>query len=207
MTKQKLNLASFIAHQRVKLGGLSQVELAKKCGVPAGTIASIESGYAKSPRPVTLKKIAEGLAVPAEIIFKLASNPEKEMVVNYGELNVFTIPYLGNIPTTQEIKLLENEGTIISLPFDFINEGDFILTVTGDSLSDEDIYDGDYVIIAKQDFLKRSGDLMLCLVDDITSLRRIYKSENNFKVKEKVYSKDEITFFGKALINISKQKL
>jgi SOS-response transcriptional repressor LexA len=207
MVKQKVTLASFITTQREKLGTMSQVELAKKCGVPAGTIASIESGYAKSPRPVTLKKIAEGLAVPTEIIFKLASNPEKEMIVDTDDLNIFKITYLGDIPTTNSLKSLNAVEEQIPFPMDFIEEGDFILTVSGDSLSDEDIYDGDYITITEQDFLKRSGDLMLCEIDNVTTLRRVYKSDESFKIKDKLYSKDEISFLGKAGMSISRRKL
>lgn len=207
MVKQKVTLASFIASQREKLGTMSQVELAKKCGVPAGTIASIESGYAKSPRPVTLKKIAEGLSVPTEIIFKLASNPEKEMIIDTDDLNIFKIKYLGNIPTTNTLKSLDNVEEQIPFPADFIEEGDFILTVSGESLADEDIYDGDYITINKQDFLKRSGDLMLCEIDNVVTLRRIYKSDEKFKVKDKIYTKVEISFLGKACTSISRRNL
>lgn len=207
MIKQKVNLAGFIASQREKMGSISQVELAKKCGVPAGTIASIESGYAKSPRPVTLKKLADGLGVPTEIIFKLASNPEKEMVIDQDHISTITIDYLGEIPTTDSIKPGSNVKDQLSFPGSFIDDGNFMLTISGDSLTDEDIYDGDYIVIKIQDYLKRSGDLMLCVIDGKTTLRRVYKSDENLKIKDKNYSKDDITFVGKAHLSISKQKL
>lgn len=207
MTKQKMNLSSFIATQREKLGNISQVELAKKCGVPAGTIASIESGYAKSPRPVTLKKLADGLNVPEEIVFKLASNPEKEMTVNYDKLDVFRLPYIGSIPSPKEVKIEESSDNVLAFPLELVNEGDYILTINGNDLADEDIYDGDYIIILKQDFIKRSGDLMLCTIKDNTTLVRVYKTDDNFKIKEQVYNKNDIKFLGKACLSISKRKL
>ena len=207
MSKQKVTLASFITSQREKMGHISQVELAQKCGVPAGTIASIESGYAKSPRPVTLKKLAEGLSVPTEIIFKLASNPEKEMYIDYEEMNISRITYLGNIPTKATFKSIENADEQLPFPIDFFDEGDFILTISGDSLSEEDIYDGDYISVIKQDFLKRSGDLMLCHIDNMTTLNRVYKNETDFKIKDKTYTKEQITFIGKACMSVNKRKL
>jgi SOS-response transcriptional repressor LexA len=207
MSKQKMSLASFISSQREKLGNISQVELAKKCGVPAGTIASIESGYAKSPRPVTLKKLAEGLSIPEEIIFRLASNPEKEININHDNLNVYRIPYLGVIPINKEIKTCTGKEEILAFPLEFISEGDYIFMVEGDSFSDEDIYDKDYIIVSTQNFLKRSGDLMLTVIANKTTLNRVYKNDNDFKVNEKVYTKDEIIFLGKAIISINKRKL
>lgn len=207
MTKQKMTLASFIASQREKLGNISQVELAKKCNVPAGTIASIESGYAKSPRPVTLKKLADGLCVPTEIIFKLASNPEKEMTINYDSLSVFRLPYVGTIPTKEKLKFEDEEESAMALPVELVDEGDFILTISGNELATEDIYDGDYIIVLKQDFLMRSGDFMLCTIDKETSLRRVYKGENEFKINDKAFTKDQIIFLGKAIMSISRRKL
>jgi SOS-response transcriptional repressor LexA len=207
MSKQKMSLASFIASQREKLGNISQVELAKKCGVPAGTIASIESGYAKSPRPVTLKKLAEGLSVPPDIIFKLASSPEKEISINYDNMNVFRIPYLGDIPTTKILNTETPPEELLVFPFEFLEEGDYIVTIKGDSLIHEDLYDEDYVVVVNQNFLKRSGDLMLLTIDDATTLRRVYKCEDNYKIDDKVYTKNDLTFLGKASISISRRKL
>jgi len=207
MVKQRMTLSSFIANQREKLGNISQVELAKKCGVPAGTIASIESGYAKSPRPVTLKKIADGLMVPAEIIYKLASNPNKELLVDSEELKTFHIAYLGDIPTKNKLESFNNLESQLVFPSELLEEGDFIVNVSSEDFLEEDIFNGDFVVITKQDFLKRSGDLMLCIIDNITTLKRVYKNDSSFKIKDEIYAKEDIAFIGKAFISISKRLL
>ena len=207
MVKQRMTLSSFIANQREKLGNISQVELAKKCGVPAGTIASIESGYAKSPRPVTLKKIADGLMVPAEIIYKLASNPNKELLVDSEELKTFHIAYLGDIPTKNKLESFNNLESQLVFPSELLEEGDFIVNVSSEDFLEEDIFNGDFVVITKQDFLKRSGDLMLCIIDNITTLKRVYKNDSSFKIQDEIYAKEDIAFIGKAFISISKRLL
>lgn len=207
MVKQRMTLSSFIASQREKLGNISQVDLANRCGVPAGTIASIESGYAKSPRPVTLKKIADGLMVPAEIIYKLASNPNKELFIDSEELKTFYIPYLGGIPTKQKPDTINNIESQLTFPAELLEEGDFIVNIISDDFLDEDIYNGDFVVITKQDFLKRSGDLMLCYVHNVITLKRVYKNDSSFKIKGEAYSKEEISFLGKAFISISRRLL
>lgn len=201
-----MSLGYFIAAQREKLGNISQVELAKKCGIPAGTIASIESGYAKSPRSVTLKKLAEGLTVPFEVIFELASNPEKTIAFDKMEVDIYRIPYIGNIPMSDKIKAI-NTDVKIAFPKEFISDGDYIATINGDSLENEDIYDGDYLVIAKQENIRRSGDLMLCLINGVITLKRVYKHENTYKVDNEVYKKDELKFFGKAILSINKRSL
>lgn len=209
MSKQKVTLGSFIANQRERLGNISQVELAKKCGVPAGTIASIESGYAKSPRPVTLKKLAEGLTIPADIIFRLASSPEKEICLNYEELNNLRIPYFGNVPASVNGKFKSdlNADTNLVFPLEIIDEGDFVVTITGSCLANEDIYDGDYIVISRQDYLRRSGDMMLCTIGNDTSLQRVYKEEEGYTIAGETVSKEDVCFVGRACMSINKRKL
>ena len=55
---------------------ISSIELAKKAGLPYGTIIKAELGYA-TPRPATLAKIAGALGVqPAELLEAPASSKE-----------------------------------------------------------------------------------------------------------------------------------
>ena len=71
VTSVKL-LREFIARRRNELQ-LSQQELARLSGVPAGTIASIEAGrVTRSPRPDTLQRLAQGLQVKAVSLLHLS---------------------------------------------------------------------------------------------------------------------------------------
>lgn len=65
-------LREFVTRRRNELH-LSQQDLARTSGVPAGTIASIEAGrVTRSPRPDTLRRLANGLAVPPEALLRLS---------------------------------------------------------------------------------------------------------------------------------------
>lgn len=201
MTK-KLNLGKFLSQEREKLN-LSQQDLAKKCNIPAGTIASIESGYAKSPRSVTLKKLAEGLNISMEVLFAYASLTE--FVEQNTDLT--KIPILGEIPSTKELSL----QSYASFPTYFIENGDFLLFVKEDTFIEEDIFNNDYIVVKKQDYLEKNGDLMVVSINQENTLARICKNSNGYSVLIGKYQEemlpDNISFIGKALTSISRKKL
>ncbi|MBC7543874.1 MAG: helix-turn-helix transcriptional regulator [Candidatus Sericytochromatia bacterium] len=65
-------LREFLTRRRNELN-LSQQELARISGVPAGTIASIEAGrVTRSPRPDTLRRLADGLQVGPEALLRMS---------------------------------------------------------------------------------------------------------------------------------------
>jgi transcriptional regulator with XRE-family HTH domain len=65
-------LREFLTRRRNELN-LSQQELARISGVPAGTIASIEAGrVTRSPRPDTLRRLALGLQVGPEALLRMS---------------------------------------------------------------------------------------------------------------------------------------
>lgn len=74
-------LRDFLTRRRNELR-LSQQDLARISGVPAGTIASIEAGrVTRSPRPDTLRRLADGLQVPPDTLLRLSGYLAQEMTV------------------------------------------------------------------------------------------------------------------------------
>lgn len=54
--------------------GITQVELAKMCGVQQATISDIERGHVKSPSVDTAQRIARALGVRVEDLFPVDQN-------------------------------------------------------------------------------------------------------------------------------------
>lgn len=75
-----------------------------------------------------------------------------------------TLPYLGKIAAGTPIEALENSAPI-EVP-DHLRNGDncFVLKVSGDSMIDEGIFDGDWVII-KQTNSADNGHIVVALID------------------------------------------
>ena len=84
------------------------------------------------------------------------------------------IPFLGRIAAGQPIEAISNPETI-SLG-DFTGSKDvFVLEVTGESMQDEHIVDGDYVLVEKTN-TARDGEIIVALVNNSdTTLKRIYR--------------------------------
>jgi repressor LexA len=84
------------------------------------------------------------------------------------------IPFLGRIAAGQPIEAISNPETI-SLG-DFTGSKDvFVLEVSGESMQDEHIVDGDYVLVEKTN-TARDGEIVVALVNNSdTTLKRLYR--------------------------------
>jgi repressor LexA len=83
------------------------------------------------------------------------------------------IPFLGRIAAGCPIEAIEQNETI-SVPDRMLGSKPcYVLQVSGDSMIEEGIYDGDYVIIEQQ-VSADNGDIVVALIDQQeTTLKRI----------------------------------
>jgi repressor LexA len=77
----------------------------------------------------------------------------------------------------------QRDGNTISLA-DFVRSKEvFVLEVRGDSMQDEHIMDGDYVLVEKTK-VARNGELVVALVNgDDTTLKRLYKEGDSIRLQ------------------------
>ncbi|MHB8214486.1 MAG: transcriptional repressor LexA [Candidatus Sulfotelmatobacter sp.] len=103
---------------------------------------------------------------------------KQSMNVNTG----LVLPLLGRIAAGQPIEAIEDPQTI-SLA-DFVRSKEvFVLEVRGDSMQDEAILNGDYVLVEK---LKNAhnGDIVVAIVDrDDATLKRFYREGDNIRLQ------------------------
>lgn len=87
------------------------------------------------------------------------------------------IPLLGRIAAGQPIEAIE-DANYLDLAAFFIGPDRYALRVTGDSMIDVGILDGDTVILRKQD-TARSGDIVVALIDgQEATLKRLGRIQN-----------------------------
>ncbi len=96
--------------------------------------------------------------------------------------SALTLPLVGRIAAGHPIEALENPSTI-SLA-DFTGSKDvFVLEVRGDSMQDEAILDGDYVLVEKTS-TARNGEIVVALVEGSeTTLKRFYKEADKIRLQ------------------------
>lgn len=94
------------------------------------------------------------------------------------------IPLLGDIAAGKPILAEENEREYIDLPANFFACGDlFALTVKGDSMIDAGIFNGDTIIVRKQNTAE-NGDIVAVLVEEnFVTVKRIYVEDGYFRLK------------------------
>jgi len=92
------------------------------------------------------------------------------------------LPLVGRIAAGRPVEQLENPGTI-SLA-DLTRSRDvFVLQVSGDSMQDEHIVDGDYVLIEKAPSA-RDGEIVVALIGGSeTTLKRIYREGEQVRLQ------------------------
>jgi repressor LexA len=92
------------------------------------------------------------------------------------------LPLLGRIAAGRPIEAVQNPETI-SLA-DFVRSKEvFVLEVRGDSMQDEAILDGDYVLVEKSK-TAHNGDIVVALVDTTdATLKRFYREGDKIRLQ------------------------
>jgi repressor LexA len=93
-----------------------------------------------------------------------------------------TLPLVGRIAAGRPVETLENPETI-SLADVTGSRDVFVLQVAGDSMQDEHIVNGDYVLVEKVQ-TARNGEIVVALVDGSeTTLKRFYKEGDKIRLQ------------------------
>ncbi|HUG39889.1 MAG TPA: transcriptional repressor LexA [Longimicrobiales bacterium] len=99
--------------------------------------------------------------VPAEI--KLAAVP---------------LPLYGSVAAGQPIEAMDEQETV-AVPEDMLGRGEhYVLRVTGDSMIDEQIRDGDYLVVRHRETAE-NGEMVVALVDqEAATVKKFYREKD-----------------------------
>lgn len=77
-----------------------------------------------------------------------------------------TVPVLGRVPAGRPVLAVEEAEERVALPRSMVGEGTaFLLRVSGDSMVEAGIHDGDLVLVRQQDWAE-DGDIVVALTDE-----------------------------------------
>ena len=108
-----------------------------------------------------------------EISPRYAAEVEKRRAVETG----LAVPLLGKIAAGVPVEAIANPEMLHFQDFAG-NPGTYALQVRGESMIEDHICDGDYVLIQKTDAV-RDGEIVVALVDGMeTTLKRLYREPN-----------------------------
>jgi repressor LexA len=174
LTPKQLRILQLIRDWRVRKGySPTMQELADEIGVSKVTVfehveALIKKGaLVREPNKARSLSIADGIAVPDE------SRPTR-------------FPLVGKIAAGYPIeKVPEQDEIDLS---DLVGKGNrvdstFALKVEGDSMRDEGILDGDYVLVERSEVARNGDKVVALLPDGQTTLKTFFKEEDFIRLQ------------------------
>ena len=111
---------------------------------------------------------------------KVASPPPRGDEPVRDATHAVAVPVMGRIAAGTPIEAIQNHSHTITVPPEMLGAGEhFALEVRGDSMVEAGIFDGDTVLIHKQD-TAATGEIIVALVDDEeATLKRLRKRGNS----------------------------
>lgn len=111
------------------------------------------------------------------------NNLKKRAVTPSNMVRYLDVPIIGKVTAGVPILALENTEGYFPLPESFAHNRDlFMLVVSGDSMINAGILDGDYVIVQKQNIAK-NGDIVVALLDDEATIKTYYTDINGVRLQ------------------------
>lgn len=97
---------------------------------------------------------------------------------------IIDIPVIGKVTAGQPILAVENVEDTFSMPLNFIKHDNdlFMLKVSGQSMIDAGIYNGDFAIIEKVNYAE-NGDIIVALIENDVTLKRFFKEKNYIRLQ------------------------
>ena len=149
------------------------VNLSSPSSVHAHINSLVEMGYLKKD---LLKKRA--ISISDDYREESDIYKGKENGIDYLE-----VPVIGQVAAGQPILAAENVERTFPLPMDFAKNKDvFMLRVKGDSMINAGIFDGDYVIVRREDTAS-NGNIIVALIDDSATVKTYYKENGYFRLQ------------------------
>ncbi len=139
-----------------------------------------ENGYSPTVREICeacdVKSTATAFTYMNSLVerglIKKAGNRNRAVSLKQGVINV---PLIGTVAAGQPIFATENYDGVYSIPSNFFTGEDlFMLNVHGDSMINIGMYEGDKIIVRKQESAD-NGDIVVALVDDSATVKRFFK--------------------------------
>jgi repressor LexA len=115
-------------------------------------------------------------------IIKGGSNQKRALqLVGFGKRSV-SIPLVATVAAGSPLEVYEIEETV-EVPEEMLGGGENVaLKVRGNSMIDSGIFDGDVIIVKRQNTAE-NGQIVVALVDGAATVKRIYYHQDNIELR------------------------
>ena len=164
LTEQQQRIQAFIEHSLDSRGvPPSMREICDNTGLSSTSSVSHQLGQLERAGYI---RRHPGTARTLEVINRLTPEPEAPVApVAAIDNNMVPVPLVGRIAAGVPITAEQQVDEVVSLPTQLVGSGTlFMLTVSGDSMIDAAICDGDHVVVREQKTAE-NGDIVAALLD------------------------------------------
>jgi repressor LexA len=113
----------------------------------------------------------------------------------------FGLPLFGKVAAGKPLAAIEEADDRLEFDSLFGGPERFALRVTGDSMVDDHIQDGDYVVIRRQE-TAQNGEPVVAMIDNEVTLKRFYRESNLIRLQPSNENLDPIIVDGDSDIQI-----
>jgi repressor LexA len=100
-----------------------------------------------------------------------------ELVPRQKRAGAVELPLLGRVAAGQPIEALESQDSF-TVPEEFIRrQNTFVLRVKGNSMIDDGIWDGDYIVVEERESAE-NGETVVALVNGEATVKKFYREKN-----------------------------
>ena len=157
----------------------------------------IQEFTAKNSYPPSVREMCAGLNISstATIVYHLRKLEEQGKLsreksrnraigLNIGPESINGIPVVGKVAAGVPITATENiEDTLSFSNHLFGDESElFILKVSGDSMINAGIFDGDKIVVRKQETAE-NGEIVVAMIDGEATVKRFYKESGHIRLQ------------------------
>ena len=124
---------------------------------------------------------------------------------NLTRREMVNVPMVGQVAAGEPILAEQNISNYFPIPMEFMPNNDtFMLTVKGESMINVGIYDGDILIVERQNTAKNGDTVVAMNKDNEATVKTFYKEDGYFRLQPENDTMepiilDHVTILGKAI--------
>ena len=157
-------------------------------------LKAVDEFYDKHDRTPSIRELGEICGTSHVTILRCLREMNEKGMLDYVDGKIVTekmsklkpesvtVPILGSVSCGMPLMEEGNIESYVKLPVELVGHGDFFfLKANGDSMIEAGINDGDFVLVRKTTEAK-DGDIVVALVDNENTLKRLYHDDKRRKI-------------------------
>ena len=194
LNNREKDILKFIEKQVKEVGYAPSVrEIGKAVGL--SSTATVHAYLAKLEEKGYIKKETQKGRTLRLLKGSNNKSVEKEKIEEksfYNDRELVDVPVVGKITAGAPILAVENITDSFLIPVDFVgNSESFMLTVSGESMIEAGILDGDYILVKKQN-VARNGEIVVAMIEDEATVKTFFKEDGHIRLQPENSTMDPI---------------